>query len=114
MLNWSEEEALKVLPTIINDDTLQVNDAYLRRIRRPPAAYREMAKIYDPPFSANHKLQSRQRREGESPLAYRSTLLTLAQAAFPQLDRLSLDSLVTERLLTLVWDLGIVLPVAEE
>ncbi|CAM9532526.1 unnamed protein product [Lampetra planeri] len=77
-------------------------------------AYTEMAGIFDPPSNVQRRFSMRRRGENETPLAYRSTLLALGHAAFPRMDRVALDSLTLERLLSLARELGVTLSVAEE
>ncbi|CAN0394835.1 unnamed protein product [Lampetra fluviatilis] len=52
--------------------------------------------------------------EAETPLAFRSTLLSLVQAAFPKMARAGLDSLVLKRMLALAQEPGVVLPATED
>ncbi|CAN0116995.1 unnamed protein product [Lampetra fluviatilis] len=89
------EEALKVLPTALDDRTLAAF------ISIPPAN-RAMLQdaIFEPP--------------SETPLAYRSSLLVLARVAYPFMDGSALESLALERVLCLAWELGVALAIAEE
>ncbi|CAN0197074.1 unnamed protein product [Lampetra planeri] len=72
-------------------------------------AFAQMAEIYDPPSNFHHKFAVRRRGAAETPLAFRSALLSLAQAAFPKMEQTGLDSLrgaASHQLFVagLVWD----------
>ncbi|CAN0224060.1 unnamed protein product [Lampetra planeri] len=58
-----------------------------------------MAAIFDPPSNVRQKFAKRRRGEIETPLTFRSALMSLAQAAIPKMEHAGLDSLVLERLL---------------
>ncbi|CAM9458186.1 unnamed protein product [Lampetra fluviatilis] len=76
-----------------------------------PAAYAQMAAVFEPPSSARLKFSLWRREEGEPPLAFRSSLLALAWAAYPDLEGAALDSLALQRLLSLARELGIALTI---
>ncbi|XP_078467399.1 tumor protein p73-like [Lampetra planeri] len=50
------------------------------------------AAIYEPPANARHKLATLRRGETESAVAFRSALLALAKAAFPEMDHDGIDA----------------------
>ncbi|XP_075925358.1 uncharacterized protein LOC142928023 [Petromyzon marinus] len=69
-----------------------------------------MAEVYEPPSDTRRKFMQRRRGSSESPLAYRSALMALAVAAYPDVKQEVLDSLVMDRILALERDIGVVLP----
>ncbi|CAN0410856.1 unnamed protein product [Lampetra fluviatilis] len=80
------EEALWALLTCLDARALQAFKSI------PPAdraslqsAYQQMAAVFEPPSSGRLKFSMQRREEGESPLAFRCSLLALAQAAYPNL-----------------------------
>ncbi|CAM9861632.1 unnamed protein product [Lampetra planeri] len=73
-----------------------------------------MAAAFEPPSSAHLKFSLRRREEGEPPLDFRSSLLALARAAYPDPEGAALDSLALERLLSLARELRIALTIAAE
>ncbi|CAN0042398.1 unnamed protein product [Lampetra planeri] len=77
------------------------------------SAFKEMATIYDPPSTIRNRFVKRRQGETESPLAFRSALLSLAQAAYSDLGPTGVDSLVLDQLLGLAKELNILLPVTE-
>ncbi|XP_061430900.1 uncharacterized protein LOC133357125 [Lethenteron reissneri] len=111
-VNWTEDEALGALPTLLDDVSLGV-------FRSIPAskkktlrdAFAEMAEFYDPPTSATRKFMSHRRGSEESPLAYRGALMALAMAAYPDATADHLDPLILSRMLKLSQELNISLPV---
>ncbi|XP_078460325.1 uncharacterized protein LOC144724911 [Lampetra planeri] len=111
-VRWTEAEALKALPTLLDDVSLAV-------FRSIPAtkkktlrdAFTKMAEFYDPPTAATRKFMSRRRGPEESPLAYRGALLALAMAAYPDSTADLLDPLILSRMLELSQELNISLPV---
>ncbi|CAN0301366.1 unnamed protein product [Lampetra planeri] len=111
-VNWTEDEALGALPTLLDDVSLGV-------FRSIPAAKKktlrdafvEMAEFYDPPTSATRKFMLRRRASEESPLAYRGALMALAMAAYPDATADLLDPLILSRMLELAQELKISLPV---
>ncbi|CAM9642246.1 unnamed protein product [Lampetra planeri] len=110
-----EEEALKALPTSLNNNALAAFYVI------PPAqrsmlqqAFKDMAAVHDPPSSVHNRFAEHQRGETEMPLAFRSALLSLPQAAFPKMEPAGIDSLVLERLLGLAKELNVTLPASEE
>ncbi|CAM9175961.1 unnamed protein product [Lampetra planeri] len=70
-----------------------------------------MANVFEPPSCAQLKFSLRRREEGELPLAFRCSLLALAQAAYPDLYGRALDSMALGKLLDLARELGIALSI---
>ncbi|CAM9861701.1 unnamed protein product [Lampetra planeri] len=60
------------------------------------------------------KFAVRRKGEGQSALAYRSTLLALVKAVFPKMDHDGLDALDLEKMLRVAKDLHTVLPVEND
>ncbi|CAN0118384.1 unnamed protein product [Lampetra fluviatilis] len=91
----TEAEALRALPTALDDDALTAFCTIPPTERAMlPRAFAQIAAIYDPPSKVRHKFATRRRGETEMPLAFRSALLVLAKAAFPKMDHAGVDSLV--------------------
>ncbi|CAM9511783.1 unnamed protein product [Lampetra fluviatilis] len=110
-----QTEALRALPTALDNDTLAAFCTILPTERATlPQAFAQMTAIYDPPSNVCHKITTQRMGEAKMSLAFRSVLLVLAKAAFPKMDHAGVDSLVCKRLLTLAKDLNIVLPTTEE
>ncbi|XP_078718070.1 uncharacterized protein LOC144935371 [Lampetra fluviatilis] len=109
-LGWTEAQALRALPTAMDDDALATFYGLPRGVRLSlPEIFAAMQKIYEPRSVAKCKFQLRRQAEGESPLTYRSALLTLGQAAYPAMDEATLDSLAQEKLLQMAKELQVVL-----
>ncbi|CAM9485877.1 unnamed protein product [Lampetra fluviatilis] len=79
-VNWTEEEALRALLMVLDDDALTV-------------LYAEMAEVYEPPSDTRNKFLQRRPGEAEMSHAYHRALLALTEAAYPAVDPKSLDSL---------------------
>ncbi|CAM9571087.1 unnamed protein product [Lampetra planeri] len=79
-----------------------------------PMAYAQRAAIFELPSSACLNFSSWRQEEAKTSLAFHSSLLALAQAAYPTMDGAVLDSLALERLLSLVRELGVVLAIDKE
>ncbi|CAM9275524.1 unnamed protein product [Lampetra fluviatilis] len=110
-----EEEALRALPTALDDNALVAFRAILESDRSTlQRAYAQMAAVFDPPYNARRRFLQWKRGEAETPLAFRSTLLALGQKAYPHIDWTALDSLAVERLLSLAQELGVVLTTTED
>ncbi|CAN0438147.1 unnamed protein product [Lampetra fluviatilis] len=78
-VDWSEHEALRVLPTALDDDSLAVFYSILEADRSSlVGACAAMAAIYEPSLTIRRKFQLRKRGDTESPLAFRSALLALS------------------------------------
>ncbi|CAN0252099.1 unnamed protein product [Lampetra planeri] len=108
LAGWTEVEVLRALPTALDDDALAAFYAIPRTERVTlPKAFAQMAAIYDPPSNVRHKFALRRWREAETPLAFRSALLSLGQAALPKMEQAGLDSLVLERILALAQELDV-------
>ncbi|CAM9659330.1 unnamed protein product [Lampetra fluviatilis] len=111
-VNWTEEEALAALPTLLDDVSLGVFRAIPASKKKTLRdAFTEMAEFYDPPTSATRKFMSRRRAPEESPLAYRGALMAMAMAAYPDAKAEHLDPLILSRMLELSQELNISLPV---
>ncbi|CAM9364252.1 unnamed protein product [Lampetra planeri] len=114
-VGWMEEEALRALPTALDDNALVAFRAILESDRSTlQRAYAQMAAVFDPPYNARRRFLQWKRGEAETPLAFRSTLLALGQEAYPHMDWTALDSLAVERLLSLAQELGVVLTTTED
>ncbi|XP_061427148.1 uncharacterized protein LOC133354372 [Lethenteron reissneri] len=111
-VGWSMEEALPALPTCLDERALQAFKSIHPANRATlPAAYIQMANVFEPPSTAQLKFSLRRREEGELPLAFRCSLLALAQAAYPDLYGRALDSMALGKLLDLARELGIALSI---
>ncbi|CAN0301528.1 unnamed protein product [Lampetra planeri] len=67
------------------------------------------------PPNLNFRWHFFQRRgETETPLAFRSALLSLAHATYPRMEQMALDSLSLERLLSLAQEMSVSLPATKE
>ncbi|CAN0121246.1 unnamed protein product [Lampetra fluviatilis] len=97
------DEALAIFTPILPERTITLQ-----------AARHKMAKIFDPPSNAKRKFQQGRREEAKAPLAYLSVLMALGQAAYPRLEEAVMDSLVMEKMLALVQEMAVVLPLMEE
>ncbi|XP_075913487.1 uncharacterized protein LOC142907715 isoform X2 [Petromyzon marinus] len=68
-----------------------------------------MRKVYELRSVAKRRFQQRKREATESPLAFCSALLALAQVAYPAMDEEGWDSLLQEKMLQLAKELQVVL-----
>ncbi|CAN0382216.1 unnamed protein product [Lampetra planeri] len=64
--------------------------------------------------TARHRFASRRREADEIPLAYQSALMALAQAAYPRMDDVGLDTIVLEKMLLLARELRITIHIKDE
>ncbi|XP_078468275.1 uncharacterized protein LOC144731181 [Lampetra planeri] len=111
-VNWTEDEALGALPTLLDDVSLGVfRSIPASKKKTLQDAFAEMAEFYDPPTSATRKFMSHRRGSEESPLAYQGALMALAMAAYPDATADHLDPLILSRMLELSQELNISLPV---
>ncbi|CAM9284692.1 unnamed protein product [Lampetra fluviatilis] len=70
-VQWSEEEVLVALPTILDDDALAVfRSIPPEKKKMLKSVYAEMADVYEPPSDTRRKFMQRRRGSSESPLAY--------------------------------------------
>ncbi|CAM9373078.1 unnamed protein product [Lampetra planeri] len=70
-VQWSEEEVLVALPTILDDDALAVFRSIPPEKKKTlKSVYAEMADVYEPPSDTRRKFMQRRRGSSESPLAY--------------------------------------------
>ncbi|XP_032819474.1 uncharacterized protein LOC116947623 [Petromyzon marinus] len=114
-IKWSEHEALRALPTALDDDSLAAFYSIPEADRSSLAsACAAMAALYAPPSTIRKKFQLRKWGDTDSPLAFHSALLALRRAAYPSMDRAALDSLALERRLTVAKELGNVLSVTAD
>ncbi|CAM9283398.1 unnamed protein product [Lampetra fluviatilis] len=114
-VGWTSREGLQALPMALDDDSLAAFFAIPELDRATVTrTYTEMAAIFDPPSNVQRRFRLRRWGENQTPLAYHSALLASGHAAFPLMDRVTLDSLALERLLSLAQELGIILAVTEE
>ncbi|CAM9836573.1 unnamed protein product [Lampetra fluviatilis] len=110
-MRWTEDQALTILPTVLDDPALAVFDRFPAAKRGTlQGVYKEMADVFDPPSGACQRCTNGQREASKSLLVFRTELLTLAEATFPRLNEPALDSLVAERLLTMAQKAGVMLP----
>ncbi|CAM9837619.1 unnamed protein product, partial [Lampetra planeri] len=68
LAEWTEEEALRALPTALDDDALAALDAI------PDEQKTKMGAIFAPASAKRHKVSTRKRGEAEMPLAYHCAL----------------------------------------
>nr|XP_032809957.1 uncharacterized protein LOC116942319 isoform X1 [Petromyzon marinus]XP_032809968.1 uncharacterized protein LOC116942319 isoform X1 [Petromyzon marinus]XP_032809977.1 uncharacterized protein LOC116942319 isoform X1 [Petromyzon marinus] len=115
MSGWSDDEALRALPATMDDDALATLVSAPRSRRSTlQAALQLMATVYWPPSVSRHHFHEWRKGAKEMPLAYRTALLALAKAAFPRMDCEGIDAMVTEKLLVLAQELGIVVLAADD
>ncbi|CAM9273576.1 unnamed protein product [Lampetra planeri] len=95
LAGWTEAEALRASPAALDDDAL-VAFLAISPLERSTLtqAFDQMASIYEPRTNTRHKFATRRKGEAESALAFRSTLLALAKAAFLKMDHDGIDALV--------------------
>ncbi|CAN0035699.1 unnamed protein product [Lampetra planeri] len=114
-MDWTEVEAVHALPTALDNDSLKAFKAILEVDRANlPRAYAQMTAIFNPPSNSHRRFLLRRRGEAKMPFIFRSVLLALGQAAYPHMDRVALDSLVLERLLSLPQESSVALSITEE
>ncbi|CAM9098249.1 unnamed protein product, partial [Lampetra planeri] len=110
-VKWTEDEALEALPTLLDDVSLAVFRSILSgRKKTLRDAFAEMAEIYEPSCDAQRKFMHRRRGVNDSPLAYRSALVVLAMAAYPDSTADLLDPLILTKMLELSKEMDISLP----
>ncbi|CAN0414529.1 unnamed protein product [Lampetra fluviatilis] len=109
-LDWVESDALRALPTALDDDALAAFYSISVKVCSLLAgAFAAMQDIYEPRSVAKRKFQLRKWEDTESPLTYGSALLALGQAAYPAMDQAALNSLAQEKLLLMAKELRVVL-----
>ncbi|XP_075908697.1 uncharacterized protein LOC142905656 [Petromyzon marinus] len=114
-LNWTESAALRALPTALDDDSLATFNGFPAAVRKTlDGAIAAMRKVYEPRSVAKRRFQQRKREATESPLAFRSALLALAQVAYPAMDEEGWDSLLQEKMLQLAKELKVVLSLPDK
>ncbi|CAM9967015.1 unnamed protein product [Lampetra fluviatilis] len=110
MAQWTDAEALRALPALLDSDAIAtLTSAPKERRSTLQTAMQLLAAVYGPPSDCRQLFYDRQRGAKESPLAYRTSLLALAKAAFPRMDIEGVDAMVTEKILLLADDLDIVI-----
>ncbi|XP_078474063.1 uncharacterized protein LOC144735528 [Lampetra planeri] len=112
LAGWTEEQALLMLPLVLDDDALAVFRGIPYNDKATVTqALAQMGEIFAPPSMKHHKFAMRRQGEAETPLAYRAALLSLAKSAYPQMDQVGWDFLVLEKMLPLAQEVQVVLPV---
>ncbi|XP_078449440.1 uncharacterized protein LOC144948013 [Lampetra fluviatilis] len=110
MAQWTDAEALRALPALLDSDALAtLTSATKERRSTLREAMQVLSAVYGPPSDCRQLFYDRQRGTKESPLAYRTSLLALAKEAFPRMDDEGIDAMVTEKILLLADDLDIVI-----
>ncbi|CAM9707798.1 unnamed protein product [Lampetra fluviatilis] len=110
MAGWTDNEALRALPAMLDSDALGTLTAAPRSARSTlQSALQVLATVYGPPSDCRQLFYERQRGDKESPLAYHTALLALAKAAFPCMDEEGVDAMVAEKILLLADDLDFVI-----
>ncbi|CAM9942029.1 unnamed protein product [Lampetra fluviatilis] len=110
MAQWTDAEALRALPALLDSDALAtLTSASKERRSTLRKAMQVLSAVYGPPSDCRQLFYDRQRGTKESPLAYRTSLLALAKEAFPRMDDEGVDAMVTEKILLLADDLDIVI-----
>ncbi|CAN0110253.1 unnamed protein product [Lampetra fluviatilis] len=110
MAQWTDAEALRALPALLDSDALAtLTSAPKERRSTLRKAMQVLSAVYGPPSDCRQLFYDRQRGTKESPLAYRTSLLALAKEAFPRMDDEGVDAMVTEKILLLADDLDIVI-----
>ncbi|CAM9773605.1 unnamed protein product [Lampetra planeri] len=106
-VGWTEQEALRALPTALNNYALAAFQAIPEGDRSAlQRAYAQIAAVFDPPYTACSRFLQQKRGEAETPLAFHNALLALGQEAYPHMDWTAV-----ERLLSLAQELGVVLTI---
>ncbi|CAN0432111.1 unnamed protein product [Lampetra fluviatilis] len=110
MAQWTDAEALRALPALLDSDALATLTSAMKERRSTlRKAMQVLSAVYGPPSDCRQLFYDRQRGTKESPLAYRTSLLALAKEAFPRMDDEGIDAMVTEKILLLADDLDIVI-----
>ncbi|CAM9637042.1 unnamed protein product [Lampetra planeri] len=115
LVGWTDREVLQALPTALDEAALgaffSISAEYRATLQQ---ALMQMAGIFDLPSSMCHRYAMRQWEEAETPLVFRSSLISLAQAVYPKMDKNGLGALVLDGMLGLALDLNIVLPASSD
>ncbi|CAN0364804.1 unnamed protein product [Lampetra fluviatilis] len=101
---------------------MALNDESLAIFKAIPTEWRamlqttchKMADVFNLPSNAKITFQKHRQEEAESPVACRSALMALGQAAYSRLDEAALDSLVMEKMLPLVQKMAVALFIIQE
>ncbi|CAN0339978.1 unnamed protein product [Lampetra planeri] len=92
MAKWTDDEALRALPAMLDSDALATLTSTPRAKHATlQMALQLLAAVYGPPSDCRQLFYDRQRGAKESPLAYRTALLALAKMAFPRMDEDGVD-----------------------
>ncbi|CAN0119854.1 unnamed protein product [Lampetra fluviatilis] len=115
MAGWTVDVALRALPSTLDDVALATFLTIPQKDRSTlQQALDQMALVYGPPSETRHRFTSRKREADETPLAYRSTMMALAQAAYPRMDDVGIDAVALEKLLVLARELRIAIHITDE
>ncbi|CAM9396936.1 unnamed protein product [Lampetra fluviatilis] len=108
MANWTDAEALRALPAMLDNDALATLTSAPKEKRATlHLALQLLSAVYGPPSDCRQLFHDRHRGANESPLAFRTALLALAKAAFPRMDEEGVDAMVAEKLLLLADELDV-------
>ncbi|CAN0287156.1 unnamed protein product [Lampetra planeri] len=108
MANWTDDEALRALPAMLDNDALAtLTSAPMEKRATLHLALQLLSAVYGPPSDCRQLFHDRHRGANESPLAFRTALLALAKAAFPRMDEEGVDAMVAEKLLLLADELDV-------
>ncbi|CAN0391947.1 unnamed protein product [Lampetra fluviatilis] len=106
MAGWTADVALQALPSTLDDSALATFFIIPRKDRSTlQKALDRMALVGN---------QASLCKPDETPLAYQSALMVLAQAAYPRMDYVGLDTIVLEKILLLARELRIAIHVKDE
>ncbi|CAN0392078.1 unnamed protein product [Lampetra fluviatilis] len=106
MAGWTADVALRALPSTLDDSALATFLIIPRKDRSTlQKALDRMALVGN---------QASLCKPDETPLAYQSALMVLAQAAYPRMDYVGLDTIVLEKILLLARELRIAIHVKDE
>ncbi|XP_078476428.1 uncharacterized protein LOC144737553 isoform X2 [Lampetra planeri] len=112
---WTDDEALRALPAMLDSDALPTLTSAPRAKRATlQMALQLLAAVYGPPSDCRQLFYDRQRGAKESPLVNRTALLALAKMAFPRMDEEGVDAMVMEKILLLADELDIVVLAQED
>ncbi|CAN0179594.1 unnamed protein product [Lampetra fluviatilis] len=97
---WTEDEVLRVLSAALNNDALAALVTILPADHTTlHQAMQQMVATYGLPFNTHHRFAARSRGDTETPLTFHNALL----------DEEGIDALVTEKLLSLAWELRVII-----
>ncbi|CAN0251104.1 unnamed protein product [Lampetra planeri] len=97
---WTEDEVLRVLSAALNNDALAALVTILPADHTTlHQATQQMVATYGLPFNTHHRFAAWSRGDTETPLTFHNALL----------DEEGIDALVTEKLLSLPWELRVII-----